>query len=81
MSRICEHKGITLRTKKPYVNRLHSNIRENSLSCDHPIISDNFSVLIKCLTFDLRLLESIYIHKLSPNLNNHTTSCPLDILN
>ena len=35
------------------------NIREHSLSCDHPIISDKFSVLAKCPTFDLRLLESI----------------------
>ena len=41
----------------------------------------NFSVLAKCPTFDLRLLESIYIHKLSPNLNNHNSSCPLNILN
>ena len=80
-SRICEHKGISPRTKKPYVNPPHSNIREYSLSCDHPIISDNFSVLAKCPTFDLRLLESIYIHKLSPNLNNHNSSCPLNILN
>ena len=81
ISRICEHKGISPRTKKPYVNPPHSNIREHSLSCDHPIISDNFSVLAKCPTFDLRLLESIYIHKLSPNLNNHNSSCPLNILN
>ena len=81
ISRICEHKGISPRTKKPYVNPPHSNIREHSLSCDHPIISDNFSVLAKCPTFDLRLLESIYIHKLSPNLNNHNSSCPPNILN
>ena len=47
------------------VNPPHSNIRKHSLSCDHPIISDNFSVLAKCPTLDLRLLESIYIHKLS----------------
>ena len=59
----------------------HGMIREHSLSCDHPIISDNFSVLAKCPTFNLRLLESIYIHKLSPNLNNHNSSCPLNILN
>ena len=30
---------------------LHSNIREHFLSCDHPIISDNFSVLAKCPTY------------------------------
>ena len=61
ISRICEHKGISPRTKKTNVN---SNIREHSLSCDHPII-----------------IVIIYIHKLSPNLNNHNSSCPLNILN
>ena len=35
----------------------------------------------ECPTFDLKLLESIYIYKLSPNLNNHNSSCPLNILN
>ena len=81
ISRICEHKGISPKTKKSYINQPHSNIREHSLSCDHPIISDNFSVLAKYPTFELRLLESICIHKLSPNLNNHNFSCPLNILN
>ena len=32
ISRICEHKGISPRTKKPYVNPQHSNIREHSLT-------------------------------------------------
>ena len=46
ISRICEHEGIFPRTKKNLcINHPHSNIREHSLSCDHPIISDNFSVL------------------------------------
>ena len=54
-------------------------MRENSPSCDHPIISYNFSVLAKCPTFDLTLLEYIYIHKLSPILNNHNSSNPLNI--
>ena len=46
ISRICEHKGISPRTKKPYVNPPHSNIREHSLSCDHPICKFLSSVLL-----------------------------------
>ena len=29
----------------------------------------------------IMILESIFIHKLSPNLNNQTSACPLNILN
>ena len=45
-------------------------IREHALNCNHPIKIDNFSMLARCQDYDLRLLESIFTHKLSPNLNN-----------
>ena len=54
----------------PFSNPPFSNIREHALSFDHPIKVDNFSVLARCPSHDLRLLESIFIHKFSPNLNN-----------
>ena len=79
--RLCEHKGISPRTNVPYANSPFSNIREHALNCNHPIKIDNFSVLARCQDYDLRLLESIYIHKLSPNLHNQTSACPLNILN
>ena len=81
ISRICEHKGISPRTNVPFANPPFSNIREHALNCNHPIKIDNFSVLARCQDYDLRLLESIFIHKLSPNLNNQTSACPLNILN
>ena len=46
-----------------------------------PLKIDNFSVLARCKYYDLRLLESIFIRKLSLNLNNQTSACPLYILN
>ena len=80
ISRICEHKGISPRTSMPFSNPPFSNIREHALSFDHPIKVDNFSVLARCHSHDLRLLESIFIHKFSPNLNNQASSFPLQIL-
>ena len=80
ISRSCEHKGISPRTSMPFSNPPFSNIREHALSFDHPIKVDNFSVLARCPSHDLRLLESIFIHKFSPNLNNQASSFPLQIL-
>ena len=80
ISRICEHKGISPRTNMPFSNPPLSNIREHALSFDHPIKVDNFSVLARCPSHDLRLLESIFIHKFSPNLNNQASSFPLQII-
>ena len=80
ISRICEHKRISPRTSMPFSNPPFSNIREHALSYDHPIKVDNFSVLARCPSHDLRLLESIFIHKFSPNLNNQASSFPLQIL-
>ena len=80
ISRICEHKGISPRTSMPFSNPPFSNIREHALSFDHPIKVDNFSVLARCPSHDLRLLDSIFIHKFSPNLNNQASSFPLQIL-
>ena len=65
ISRICEHKGISPRTSMPFSNPPFTNIREHALSFDYPIKVDNFSVLARCPSHDLRLLESIFIHKFS----------------
>ena len=37
-------------------------MRENSPSCDHPIISDNFSVLAKCPTFFFQLSVQLHLY-------------------
>ena len=81
ISRICDYKGISPRTNVPFANPPFSNIREHALNCNHPIKIDNFSVLARCQDYDLRLLESIFIHKLSPNLNNQTSAYPLNVFN
>ena len=68
---------ISPRTSMPYPPFI--NIREHALSFHHPIKVDNFSVLARCPSHDLRLLESIFIHKFLPNLNNQASSLPLQI--
>ena len=45
------------------------------------LVTSNFSLLSKCPSNDLKLLESIYIHKFVLSLNNQNSSCPLNILN
>ena len=65
----------------PFSNPPFSNIREYALSFDQLLIKvDNFSVLARCPSHDLRLLESIFIYKFSPNLNQEASSFPLQIL-
>ena len=41
---------------------------------------NNFKILDSCQPFDLRILESIYIHKIKPSLNDHASSVELSIL-
>ena len=43
------------------------NPTAESFETDHPILDGNFKILDTCDPFDLRLLESIYIHKKKPS--------------
>ena len=54
--------------------------RNLAIETDHPILDDNFKILDTCDPFDLRLLESIYIHKKKPSLNDQNSSTELSIL-
>ena len=62
-----------LLTSPPY-----SSIREHASACDSPVSLDNFSILGSCKNvLDLRILESLYIFKLKPSLNNMQSANPL----
>ena len=39
-----------------------------------------FKILDSCQPFDLRISESIYIHKIKPSLNDQASSVELGIL-
>ena len=73
-----EHKGISSRTGNCYTSPSYSAIREHAAT--HGILpsSHEFEILNSTKTeFDLRIMESLYIKKVNPNLNNMTSSIPL----
>ena len=49
---------------------------------NHPISDDSFKILSNSNVFDLKVkvLESLYIHKLQPNLNDYNISFDLHIV-
>ena len=80
--RVSQHKGCSFRTNHPLTIPEKSNIFHHSLTTNHPITLENFKILASCDKFDLRLLESLFIHKLKPSLNDQHSSTDLliDIL-
>ena len=80
-TRVAEHKGLSNRTGNPLLNPPHSSIRDHALSSGHDILSDNFKIVFKSNSFDIKLSESILIHKNKPCLNNMDSSAKLNVLN
>ena len=76
-----QHKGCSFRTNNPVTNPEKSNILDHSLIAHHPINLENFKILASCDKLDLRLLESLFIHKLKPSLNDQHRSTDLLIVN
>ena len=78
--RICEHKGVSFRTGSSLTSPQFSSIRDHSRSCAHPIDPDSFHIIGRCRDEDnIRLLESVYIKHLRPDLNNTESAMPLHI--
>jgi hypothetical protein len=79
--RVCQHRGISYRSGNVLSDSDNSKIFVHSVSNDHVIKKENFKILAQCNNQnDLRLLESIYIHNMHPNLNEQDRSVPLYIL-
>ena len=75
--RMSEHQGKSYRTGK-YVQNTNSSIFDHKFSCDTQIESNNFKILDYSQTeFRLRILESLYIHKERPQLNDMQSAMPL----
>ena len=69
-TRVAEHAGLSFRTNLPITTPSHSYIREHSYKCNSPVTLDNFSILnFSKNKTDLRILESLHIHKIRPKLN------------
>ena len=77
-SRIQQHLGKSVRTGRFLSKPDPSPIRDHSHACDTLVTSDNFSILGRSNAgLDLRILESLYIFKNKPSLNNMSSSYPL----
>ena len=78
--RISQHKGISFRTNRPLSSFDSSKIYDHAFDSNHPISDDSFKILSNSNVFDLKVLESLYIHKLQPNLNDYNSSFDLHIV-
>ena len=80
-TRFSQHAGISDRTGRQVAVQQHSSIREHTLTCQSRLHIDHFKILDTCPNkIDLRILESIYIRKLRPGLNQDQSSFPLAIV-
>ena len=76
--RTAEHKGLSPRTGRPIASPSSSSIRSHSELMNHPFSCSDFKILHKAKSsFDLLLLESLYIKHLVPELNSNSSSFPL----
>ena len=79
--RIDEHLGVSYRTKQPLVKPMSSSIRDHMETHGHPVKRENFSVMDSVnLDYDLCLLESLWIWKSRPSLNDYLSSTKLEVL-
>ena len=80
--RVAEHCGRSFRTGQWLAKPPYSSIRLHAEECDSRISIDNFTILSNASnSLDLRFLESLYIFKLKPNLNDSQSSIPLTVVN
>ena len=80
ITRVCHHKGIESRARRLLTKPENSRILEHSNSTVHGISLSDFKILKTCKTLDLKVTESVCIHRFKPDLNNHDASLPLNIL-
>ena len=79
--RIAEHQGRSFRSGNAPQNPVPSSIRDHSLKCSKQISSSEFSIIGQTKPGNhLEILESLYIFKLRPTLNNHMSSFPLKLV-
>ena len=80
-ARVSEHLGISYRTGRRLNVESKSAPRDHCRFGDHAVISsENFKILNKSKDpHSLRILESLYILKLKPKLNDYQSAVPLEI--
>ena len=79
-ARVAEHLGRSYRTNRFITTPSHSSIRDHSFECDVRVSIDDFKILASNSNpNDLRTLESLYILKNKPRLNDNKSAVPLKV--
>ena len=79
-TRVAQHQGKSHRTGQMLSSPTASSIRDHALSCDTPFSTENFDILGTDSSFpDLRILESLYILRLRPQINDSSSAYPLNV--
>ena len=77
--RICEHKGVSVRTQCSLSNPSASAIRDHARQCNTMVRSEDFTILEQPPPHLLRIVESLLIKELQPSLNSDESSTQLTI--
>ena len=81
-TRVAEHRGTSARTGHLLVNPPFSSIRLHSEQCTCDVNLDNFKIVSsENSVLSLKILESLFICKNRPNLNESSSSLPLILVN
>jgi hypothetical protein len=78
--RIAQYRGRSHRSGLILTNPSHSAIRSHTEHCSAPIMEDHFSILRSAPnSLDLKILESLFIARDKPSLNQTDSSYPLQV--
>ena len=81
-TRVAEHRGVSVRTGHLLVRPPYSSIRLHSDNCTCDVTIDNFTIVSSDNSIlGLKILESLFIFKNRPNLNESESSMPLLLVN
>ena len=78
--RMSQHQGKSFRSNNKIPSLTHSKILDHALDFGHPVDENSFKIIDSCNNLDLKVLESINIHKFKPSLNDLSSSTELYIL-
>ena len=78
--RISQHKTRSFGTDNSLTCHENSKMLEYSLDSGHSIHDHNFKISENLHNFDLRILESLWNHKLNSSLNDRSSSIELSII-
>ncbi|KAF2356282.1 hypothetical protein FHG87_012962, partial [Trinorchestia longiramus] len=79
--RVAEHGGRSFRTNRPLANPSHSAVRTHGEKCDLPVILKDLKVIATASSvLDLRILESLFILRDKPVLNDTQSAHPLRLV-